>query len=126
MAIQHHSAIAEKRRAARSVCAPPRSAWTTRASNPPAHRLAATRWISRLLVARSCEPPADEWPVNPSGTSVTNDPTNSNGVHDQRSTARLANVTRAAKNAVQRHAEAVLIRPATDQSCTGFRWAANG
>ena len=77
-------------------------------------------------MARSCEPPADEWPVSPSGIRVTNDPASSSGVHDQRSTARLASVTVAASTAVQRHAEAVLIRSASDQIVTGLRCSANG
>ncbi|CPR10532.1 hypothetical protein BN971_01902 [Mycobacterium bohemicum DSM 44277] len=74
-------------------------------------------------MARSCEPPADEWPVRPSGMSVTTEARSSSGVQDQRSTDRLASVTIAASTAVQRHAEAVLIRPATDQICTGLRWS---
>ncbi len=55
--------------------------------------------------------------------SVTSDARTSNGAHDQRSTPRLASVTIAASAAVQRHAEAVLIRLATDQICTGLRWS---
>src|ERR1700742_804694 len=81
----------ENRRAARSVCCPPRTTWASSASRPPAHRLAATRWISRLLVARSWEPPADEWPVSPRGIRVVKDASSSSGVHDQRSTGKLAN-----------------------------------
>ncbi len=78
------------------------------------------------MVAKSWEPPADEWPVNPSGKRVANDPTSSSGVHDQRSTGRLANITAAANNAVHRHAVAMLIRLANDQIDTGLRWAVIG
>ncbi len=100
--------------------------WASNASRPPAHRLPATRWISRLLVARSCEPPADEWPVSPSGSRVASDPATSSGVHDHRSTGRLATVSTAASNAVHRHAVEILIRLASDHSVAGFRWAVIG
>ena len=53
-------------------------------------------------------------------------PTSSSGVHDQRSTGRLANITAAASNAVNRHADAMLIRLATDQIVAGLRWAVIG
>lgn len=76
-------------------------------------------------MARSCEPPADEWPVSPSGINVINEPASNSGVHDQRSTAKLASVTPAARNAVQRHEEAVLTRLANDQSRTGSSISAN-
>src|SRR6202012_5674 len=66
---------------------------------------------------------ADEWPVSPSGTRVISDPASSMGVQDQRSTARLANVTSAASAAVQRHAEAVVTRSATDQILAGLRFS---
>ena len=71
-------------------------------------------------MARSCEPPADEWPVSASGISVTSDPANSTGVGDQRSTGMLATVTIAARNAVHRHAPAVSTRLATDQMSDGL------
>ena len=77
-------------------------------------------------MARSCEPPADEWPVSPSGISVANDPTSSSGVHDQRSTGRLASITAAASSAVHRHAVEMLIRPASDHRLAGLRWAVIG
>ena len=77
-------------------------------------------------MARSCEPPADEWPVSASGISVTSEPANSGGVHDQRSTGMLTTVTTAARNAVHRHAPAVSTRPATDQMSDGLRRAVNG
>ena len=77
-------------------------------------------------MARSWEPPADEWPVSPSGIRVANDPTSSSGVHDQRSTGRLANITVAASNAVHRQAVEMLIRLANDQRLAGFRWAVIG
>ena len=88
--------------------------------------LPATRWISRLLVARSWDPPADEWPVSPSGSRVANDPANSSGVHDQRNTGTLATVTTAASSAVQRHVVEMLIRLASDHRVAGFRWAVIG
>ena len=47
---------------------------------------------------------------------MANDPTSSSGVHDQRSTGRLANVTAAASSAVHRHAVEMLIRLASDHS----------
>ena len=71
--------------------------------------------MNRLLVPRSCEPPADEWPVSASGSSVTSAPPNSSGVHDQRSTGMLTTVTIAASSAVQRQAPAMSTRLATDQ-----------
>ena len=77
-------------------------------------------------MARSCEPPAEECPVNASGISVTKEPTNNSGVDDQRSTGRLANITVAASNAVHRHAVAMLIRLASDQIVAGLRWAVSG
>ena len=77
-------------------------------------------------MARSCEPPADECPVSPSGIRVTSEPANRNGVHDQRSTGMLAIVTTAARNAVHRHAPAVSTRLATDQIVTGLRWSRSG
>ena len=70
-------------------------------------------------MARSCEPPADEWPVSPSGIRVITAPATSSAVHDQRSTAKLASDTTAASTAVQRHADAVLIRLAKDHSRSG-------
>ena len=65
-------------------------------------------------------PPADECPVRPSGINVSSEPANSKGVSDQRSTGMLATVTIAARNAVHRHAPAVLTRPAADQIVSGF------
>src|SRR5438093_10067072 len=84
------------------------------------------RWMSRLLVAKSCAPPADEWPVSPSGTNVISAPASSTGVHDQRSTGRLASVTAAAMKAIQRHALAVSTRLAADHTLTGFRFSVSG
>ena len=89
IATKHHNAMAENRRAARSACSPPRMACASSASRPPAHTAPATRWMNRLLVPRSCDPPADEWPVSASGRSVTRAPANSSGVQDQRSTGML-------------------------------------
>ena len=126
IATKHQNATAENRRAATSACSPPRSACASSASSPPAHSAPASRWIIRLLVPTSCAPPADEWPVNPSGTSVSSDPANRNGVHDQRSTARPATATASAKNAVHRHALAVSTSPATAHSCTGLRYSCSG
>ena len=60
IAAKHHSAIAEKRRAATSICSPPRTASTHSAIRPPAHTTAAIRWMSRPLVATSWAPPDDE------------------------------------------------------------------
>ena len=77
-------------------------------------------------MARSCEPPADECPVSPSGTSVTSEPANRIGVHDQRSTGMLTIVTTAARNAVHRHAPAMSTRLATDQIDAGLRWSRSG
>ena len=57
---------------------------------------------------------------------MASDPTNSSGVHDQRSTGRLATVSTAASSAVQRHAIEMLIRLANDHSVAGFRWAVIG
>src|SRR5215207_5015744 len=82
--------------------------------------------MSRPLVAKSCEPPAEEWPVSPSGTSVINAPATSTGVHDQRSTGRLANVTAAARKAVHRQAVAESTRLAADHTLIGFRVSASG
>src|SRR6185437_15926051 len=121
IAPKHHNAIVENRRAARPACCPPRTTWVSSASSPPAHRLPATRWISRLLVAKSWEPPADECPVNPSGINVNSDPPSSNGVHDHRNTGRLATVTTAANSAVHRHAVEMLIMLASDHRLAGFR-----
>src|SRR6202011_2291548 len=126
IATKHHRATAENLRAARSACSPLRSAWARSASRPPAHTPAATKWMSRLLVAMSWEPPADEWPVSASGIRVTIDPAKSNGVQDHRSTGRLASMTAAAMKAVQRQAEAVSTRLATDQIADGLRRETNG
>ena len=82
--------------------------------------------MSRLLVARSCEPPDDECPVSASGISVISEPANSRGVSDHRSTGMLTTVTIAARNAVHRHAPAVSTRPATDQMSDGLSRAVNG
>ncbi len=60
IATKHHNASAENRRAASSAWSPERIAWASNASRPPAHRAPAMRWTSKLLVARSCAPPADE------------------------------------------------------------------
>ena len=57
---------------------------------------------------------------------MANDPANSSGVGDQRSTGMLAIVTAAAMNAVQRHAPAISTRLATDQIADGSRREANG
>ncbi len=126
IATKHHSATAEKRRAARSAYSPPRIAWASRASSPPAHNAPATRWISRLLAPRSCDPPADECPVSPNGINVISDPASRNGVHPHRSTAELARVTINARNAVHRQALAVSTRLVTAHSCTGLRWSLSG
>ena len=126
MAMKHQSATAENRRAARSAWSPPRSACASSTSSPPAHNDPARRWISMLLVARSCEPPAEECPVRPSGTRVSSAPANSNGVHDHRSTIRAPTVTTRAIRAVQRQAEAVSTRPAARQISNGFRWSRSG
>src|SRR6476620_3018058 len=120
MATKHHRATAENRRAARSACPPPRNAWTSNAKSPPAHSAAASKWMSRLLVARSCEPPVEEWPVSASGISVIRAPPNSSGVGDQRSIGMLATVTIAARTAVHRQAPAVATRLATDQIADGL------
>ncbi len=82
--------------------------------------------MSRLLVARSCAPPADEWPVSPSGSRVTREPANSSGVHDQRSTGMLTTVTTAANSAVHRHAPAMSMSPATDHTSAGLNREVSG
>ncbi|SKS57669.1 Uncharacterised protein [Mycobacteroides abscessus subsp. abscessus] len=43
----------ENRRAATSRCPPPRSAWMSSETSPPAHSAADTKWMMRLLVPRS-------------------------------------------------------------------------
>ncbi len=80
----------------------------------------------RLLVARSWEPPADEWPVSASGSRVSSAPPNSAGVHDQRSTGMLSTMTMAASSAVHRQVPAVSIRLATDQTADGLSLLVSG
>src|SRR6185503_15414367 len=82
--------------------------------------------MSKLLVAKSCAPPADECPVRASGTRVINAPASSTGVHPHRSTGRLASVTAAAMNAVQRQEVAVSTRLAADQMLIGLRFSVSG
>ena len=121
MAMKHQRATAENRRADTSAYAPPRNACANSASRPPAHSEPARRWINRLLVAMSCDPPAEACPLRPSGTSVSNDPAKSSGVQFHRSTMRAATVTPRARNAVQRQADAVTTRSAACQMSTGLR-----
>src|SRR6185312_15809161 len=80
----------------------------------------------KLLVARSCDPPAEECPVRPSGINVTRDPANRTGVNDHRSTGMLATVSTAARNAVHRHAPAVSTTSAADHSVAGLTRSVTG
>ncbi|KMO76406.1 hypothetical protein MCHLDSM_03139 [Mycolicibacterium chlorophenolicum] len=73
----------------------------------------------RLLVAMSCEPPDEECPVTASGINVIRPPASSAGVHDQRSTVRLATATNAARIEVVRHAALVSTRSAADHMSSG-------
>lgn len=99
-------AIPENRRAAISVWVPSRSACASTANNPPTQIAAEIRCRIRLLVATSCDPPDDEWPVNASGIMVAMAAPNSTGVQPQRSASRQPTATINAKITVVRHAPA--------------------
>src|SRR5262249_3447765 len=63
-----------------------------------------TKCSSSELVATSCEPPADECPMAPTGSSPPTASASSGTVQPQLRTARLPTVTTAAAAAVSSHA----------------------
>lgn len=89
------------------------------AANPPTHSPAASRCSTKLLVARSCDPPADECPVTARGIRLATADTSSNGVDRCRRTIRHPRPTIAARAAVHNHATATSISPTTRRNGSG-------
>jgi hypothetical protein len=74
------------------------------ATSPPTHSDAATRWNSRLLVARSCWPPDAEWPVTATGVMPRTANPKRAAVQPQVSTSRVPTAMASAITAVISHA----------------------
>ncbi len=70
------------------------------AARPPTHSAAARTCSTRLSVARSCAPPAEEWPVNATGNGPASASANSTTDQPQVSTVRHPMSTMAAITAV--------------------------
>ena len=126
MVTKHTSARLEKRRAATSAWAPRRWACTSSAARPPAHSDAASRWMTNEFVARSCEPPAEECPVSPSGSRLPSATTSRAGVHTHRSATRHPTARTKAMAAVHAQDWAVSTLPMIRTMVAGSSASAKG
>ncbi len=124
--IQQTSAIAENLVVASARSDPRLRPCASSAMSPPTHTAAATRWNSRLLVAMSCEPPPEEWPVTATGTSANSARKNSTAVQPQDRTRVVPSAISATITAVITHARACSIRPTTWSSSAGLNRPATG